>query len=147
MVQDISITNTVPKTTITFNNPTIVMARHLKPLYVKAHFNGILVSKVLVDNGASVNILSFRMMKHLQKIEKDLVEANISIVGFSRVSVPPQGLLPITVSIGRTTIITKFFVVNTSSHYNALLGRDWIHIAWCVPLTLYQCLILERTKR
>ena len=26
------------------------MMRHIKPLYVRAHLNGILVSKVLIDN-------------------------------------------------------------------------------------------------
>ena len=50
---------------IIFNKPNALMAKH-----VKAHFNGVPVSKVLIDNGASVSILPFRMMKHLQKIRK-----------------------------------------------------------------------------
>ena len=54
--------NDVSKTSITFNKPIALMAKHLKPLYVKAHFNGIPVSKVLVDNGASINILPSQMM-------------------------------------------------------------------------------------
>ena len=46
-----------------------------------------------------------------------------------------------TVTVGGKTALTAFFVVKTSSYYNALLGRDWIHTAWCVPSTLHQCLI------
>jgi hypothetical protein len=33
-----------------------------------------------------------------------------------------------------------FFVVNTYSTYNALLGRDWIHFNWVVPSSLHQLL-------
>ncbi|GAV79006.1 hypothetical protein CFOL_v3_22471 [Cephalotus follicularis] len=42
----------------------------------------------------------------------------------------------------RKTSMTPFFVVDSSSTNNALLGRDWIHTNWCIPSSLYQCLIL-----
>lgn len=32
-------------------------------------------------------------------------------------------------------------MVDTSSNYNALLGRDWIHSTWCVPSSLHQLLL------
>ena len=34
-----------------------------------------------------------------------------------------------------------FFVVNTDSAYNALLGRDWIHSNWVVLSSLHQLLV------
>lgn len=37
--------------------------------------------------------------------------------------------------------MTTFFMVDTSSNYNALLGRDWIHSNWCVPSSLHQLLL------
>ena len=43
---------------------TIVeMTRHIRPLYVKAHFNGKSMSKVLVDNGSAVNVMSLRIVE------------------------------------------------------------------------------------
>ena len=39
--------------------------RHIKILYVKAHFNGKPVSNVLVDNGSGVNVMSLRMLRAL----------------------------------------------------------------------------------
>ena len=108
MVHDIPIIDTMLKTSITFNKPTTVIARHLKPLYLKAHFNGIHMLKVLMDNGASVNLLLSRMMKHLQKIEKNLVEANVSIIGFLGASVPLKAVLPIIVAIGSKTLKSHF---------------------------------------
>ena len=38
--------------------------------------------------------------------------------------------------------MTAFFVVETTTTYNALLGRDWIHPNFCIPSTLHQFLIL-----
>ena len=39
---------------VILEKPTEDMTRHIRPLYVGAHFNGKLVSKVLVDNGSTV---------------------------------------------------------------------------------------------
>ena len=50
------------------------MTRHIRPLYVRAHFNGKLVSKVLVDNGSAVNVMSLRMLRALGRGIGDLIE-------------------------------------------------------------------------
>ena len=47
-VRIISVDYNDQKTAIVFKKPTAVMAKHLKPLYVKAHFNGVPISRVLV---------------------------------------------------------------------------------------------------
>ncbi|CAL9000921.1 unnamed protein product, partial [Prunus brigantina] len=36
--------------------------------------------------------------------------------------------------------MTVFFVVETTTLFNALLGRDWIHGSMCVPSSLHQFL-------
>ena len=48
------------------------MTQHLKPLYIKAHMNGRPVNKVLVDNGVAINILPYKMLSKLAKIEEDV---------------------------------------------------------------------------
>jgi hypothetical protein len=45
-----------------FVRPSKQMTQHLKPLYIKAHMNGRPVNKVLVDNGAAVNIFPYKML-------------------------------------------------------------------------------------
>ena len=50
------------------------MTRHIRPLYVRAHFNGKLVSKVLVDNGSIVNVMSLRMLRTLGRGIGDLIK-------------------------------------------------------------------------
>ena len=44
---------------------TVEMTRHIRPLYVRAHFNGKPVSKVLVDNGSTVNVMPLSMLRAL----------------------------------------------------------------------------------
>ncbi|KAF7112375.1 hypothetical protein RHSIM_RhsimUnG0235400 [Rhododendron simsii] len=59
--------------------PDDASIRHLKPLYVKIHMNGQPISKVLVDNGAVVNILPSRMMKVLNKTNDDLIPTEVTV--------------------------------------------------------------------
>ncbi|KAM0993612.1 hypothetical protein ACFX2A_009376 [Malus domestica] len=37
--------------------------------------------------------------------------------------------------------MTAFFIVDSKTEYNALLGQDWIHQTSCIPSSLYQVLI------
>ena len=50
---------------VILEKPSMEMTRHIKPLYVRAHLNGRLVSKVLIDNGSAVNVMPLRMLRAL----------------------------------------------------------------------------------
>ena len=39
--------------------------RHLKPIYIKAHVNGKPISRVLMDGGATLNVIPYNMVKRL----------------------------------------------------------------------------------
>ena len=41
----------------------------------------------------------------------------------------------------RSKTLTMFFVIDGKWSYSLLLGRDWIHVNYCVPSTMHQCLI------
>lgn len=75
---------------------------------------------MLVDNDAN-------------KTNKDLVPTNITITNFTGEATDTWGILPLAVSLGTKTITISFFVVDTTSTYNTLLGRDWIHDSKCIP--------------
>ena len=47
--------------------PNVEMTRHIRPLYVRAHFNAKPLSKVLEDNGSTVNVMSLRMSRALRR--------------------------------------------------------------------------------
>src|SRR6185436_4081842 len=52
-----------------------------------------------------------------------------------------MGVLNVELTVGRKTIPTSFFIVNSKSTYTVLLGRDWIHTNCCIPSTRYQYLV------
>ena len=62
--------------------PTVEMTRHIRPLYLRAHFNGKQVSKVLVDNGSTVNVMPLRMLRSLERGIGDLIETKVSVSTF-----------------------------------------------------------------
>ena len=50
------------------------MTRHIRPLYVRVHFTSKPVSKVLVDNRSTVNVMPLRMLRALRRSIGDLIE-------------------------------------------------------------------------
>ena len=117
------------------------MTRHIRPLYVRAHFNGKPVSKVLVDNESIVNVMPLRMLRALGRIIDDLIETEVSTSTFTREISKTLGILPIDITVGSKTSLSAFFVINSIANYNALLGRDWIHVNWYVSSSPHQFLL------
>ena len=106
-----------------------------------AHMDGKPVNRILVDNGVAVNILPTSMLRKLLKTESDLIATDVSVSGFVEGATKTKRVIPIEVKVGSKVAIIAFFVVNTDSAYNALLGRDWIHSNWVVPFSLHQLLV------
>ena len=124
---------------VILEKPSVEMTRHIRPLYVRAHFDGKLLSKVLVDNGPAVNTIPFRMLRTLGRSIGDLIKTKVSISAFIGEISKTLGVLLIEITVGST--LSAFFVINSIANYNALLGRDWIHANWFVPSFLYQFLL------
>ena len=54
------------------------------------------------------------------------------------------GILPIDITIGSTNALSTFFVIDSTTNYNILLGSDWIHANWCVSSSLHQFLLFRK---
>ena len=104
--------------------PIVEMTRQIRPLYVRAHFNGKLVSKVLVDNGSIINVMPLRMLRALGRDIGDLIEIEVSVLAFTGEISKTLGELPIDIIVGSKPSLLAFFVINTTANYNVLLGRD-----------------------
>ena len=81
------------------------------------------------------------MLRKLFKTESDLIATDVSVSGFVGGAIKIKGVTPIEVKVGNKVATVAFFVFNTDSAYNALLGRDWIHSNWIVPSSLHQLLV------
>ncbi|CAL2266217.1 unnamed protein product [Prunus armeniaca] len=119
---------------VCYEMPTKKMSSHLKPLYVGAHFDGVPESKVLVDIGATVNILPTSIMRKLKKGLDELIPTETTVSEFMGDTVTSKGIIPLQVRVWQKVRMTTFFVVETTTHFNAWLGRDWIHGSSVCPL-------------
>ena len=94
-----------------------------------------------MDNGSVVNVMLLRMLSALGRSIGDLIETEVSILAFIREISKTLGVLPIDITVGSKTSLSVFLVINSIANYNALLGRDWIHVNWCVPSSLHHFLL------
>jgi hypothetical protein len=126
---------------VIFEKPREKSYKHLKALYLKGYINGQPVSRMLVDTGAAVNIMPYSMLRRLGRSNADLIETNVTLSDFNGQASETQGVLNVDLTVGRKTIPTSFFIVDSKSTYAVLLGRDWIHANCSIPSTMHQCLI------
>jgi hypothetical protein len=114
---------------------------HLKALYMKGHINGKPISRMLVDGGVIVNMMSYSLFKKLEGSDEELIKTNmISGVGGGE-PMGAKGVISMELTIGSKTLSTAFFVAETQGNFSLILGRDWIHANKYVPSTLHQMLI------
>jgi len=126
---------------IIFEKPKEKSYKHLKGLYLKGLIDGKPVNKMLVDTGAAVNLMPYSVLRRLGRSAADLIKTNVMLNDFNGQPSEAQGVLNVELIVGRKTVPTSFFIVNSKSTYTVLLGRDWIHANCCVPSTMHQCLV------
>ncbi|CAL8152232.1 unnamed protein product [Prunus armeniaca] len=130
-----------------FSEPTKEMVNYLRPLFITANFGGVPIPKVMVDGGATINLLPHRLLIKMGRIEKDLIPTRLMVTNFAGGITKTHGILDVDVIVGTKKLKIAFFVVDTTSTtYNALLDRDWIHQSLCVPSTLHQQLALSHEE-
>jgi hypothetical protein len=113
----------------------------MKPLFIRGHLDGTPVEHMLVDGGASINILPLSLFKKLGHVEDDLKRTDLSLSIFAGDLTEAEGIICKELTVGSKTMHMAFFVVDVKGCYNMLLGRDWIHANGCVLSTLHQCII------
>ncbi|KAM2419868.1 hypothetical protein ACFXTH_026392 [Malus domestica] len=104
---------------------------HNDPLIVEAHIANFDVRRILVDTGASVNIMFAEAFRALS-VAEHLLDRSISpLISFSGDIVQPLGSihLPFTIGTGpyTATITTNFLVVDCPTAYNVIFGRTGIN--------------------
>ena len=67
---------------------------------MRTHFNGKLVSKVLLDNGSIVNVMPLRMLRAIGRGVGDLIETKVFVSTFTREISKTLSVLPIDITMG-----------------------------------------------
>ena len=118
-----------------FDKP--VKHRHLKALYMKGLVDGKLMNKMLVDGGASINLMPYTTFRKLGKGLGDLIETDMMLKDFGGNASKTRGAINVKLTIESKTLLTTFFVIDEKGSYSLLLCHDWIHANYCVASTMH----------
>ena len=99
------------------------------------------MNKMLVDGGASINLMPYTTFRKLDKGPGDLIETDMMLKDFEGNASKTRGAMNVELTIGSKTLLTTFFVIDRKGSYSLLFDQDWIHLNCCVPSTMHQCLI------
>ncbi|KAL8088405.1 hypothetical protein AgCh_038254 [Apium graveolens] len=110
---------------------------HDYPLVITPIIGNSPVRRVLVDNGALVDILLHDTFLRMGYNDSQLTPTDMPIYGFAGVEYPVEGIIKLPTTIGQeprqATQMLNFVVVKASSTYNAIMGRTGIHAFKAVP--------------
>jgi hypothetical protein len=68
-----------PKETV-FEKPE-ESSQHLKPWYIRDHIDGRLISRMLIDGGAAINLMSYAVFKKIGWEDNELMKTNLTLNG------------------------------------------------------------------
>ena len=126
-------------TTITFSDFDMAGCQHPHDdsLVIKAIVANKTIHRVLIDNGSSADIIFTSAFDKMGIGREKLEPVNACLRGFSGEKVLPLGLVQLMLTLGdppcQATTTVRFFIVDTSSAYNMLLGRPSLNAIRVVP--------------
>ncbi|XP_074328121.1 uncharacterized protein LOC141666034 [Apium graveolens] len=110
---------------------------HDDPLFITPIIGNNLVKIVLVDNGASVDILLYHTFIRMGYNDSQSTPTDMPIYSFAGVECSVEGIIKLPLTMGQearqATQILNFVVVKAGSTYNAIIGRIGIHAFKAVP--------------
>lgn len=127
-----------------FERPSDTMKSHLIPLFITRKVENILVSKKLVDYGATVNLMPYRMLAKIGKYDTDAKPHNMVLTNYEGKLGSTLGAIQVELTVGTVTRIIMFIIVETKANYHMLLEREWIHGVGAVPSSMHQRIIIWR---
>nr|XP_017246106.1 PREDICTED: uncharacterized protein LOC108217734 [Daucus carota subsp. sativus] len=114
---------------------------HDNPLAITPVIGNSSIKRVLVDNGASVDILFYYAYQKMGYADSQLTPSDMPIYGFNGVESKIEGMIQLPVTMGveprQATYILNFLVIKASSTYNAILGRTGMHAFKAIASTYH----------
>jgi hypothetical protein len=112
-------------------------SQHLKPLHIRGYIDRKPVSRMLIDGGATINLMLYTISKKLEREDNELMKTNLMLNGVGGNPMEAQGVISMELTKGSKSLAAAFFVVEVQGNYSLILSRDWIHDNRCFPSTLH----------
>ena len=116
-------------TEITFSSKYMEVGHpdHIRPLYLTASINQILIKRALVDTGAFVNLIPLSTLQAVGISERKIQRCPMEVTGFGRRGEYTAGHIQLWLKVGPIASLARFHVVRMKVSYHVLLGRPWLH--------------------
>ncbi|GJW07625.1 reverse transcriptase domain-containing protein [Tanacetum coccineum] len=113
-----------------------------EPIILEGIIEGNRVRRILVDGGSSSKIMYNHYFRNLNvSIRSRLRRCKILMVGFSRETYHPLGIIDLRVTMGRARrnkmVLTEFAIIKCLSPYNVIIGRTGMRSLGAVGLTIH----------
>jgi len=108
--------------TNTPSSRSLIFQWHIKPLFIQAKINGVGVNKVLVDGGATVNLLPQSLLNKIGLVDSDLKPHNVVLTNYEEMTGKSLGVVEVELIVGSVSRTTMFMVVPSKVNFNVLLG-------------------------
>jgi hypothetical protein len=102
------------------------LSQQLKTFYVLGHIDGRLISRMVVDGRAVINLMSYSMFKKFGREDDDLMKTNLTLNGVGGNLMEARGIVSMVLTIGSKSLSTVFFIVDVQGNYSVILRHDWI---------------------
>ncbi|XP_071923109.1 uncharacterized protein [Coffea arabica] len=123
------------------SDPVPAASSSHEALVIEILTNNYVVKKVYIDPGSSVDVKYLRTFESLKLARERMTPVRTPLVGFGGHVVHPEGMVALTVTVGRhprcRTIPVNFVVVKADSPYNLLLGRPTLNALRAVYSTYH----------
>ncbi|KAL4198782.1 hypothetical protein AMTRI_Chr03g141800 [Amborella trichopoda] len=130
-------------TPITFSDDNILPDTdryHNRALYITVHMGGHGIPRVLIDNGATLNICPVRTLERIC-IDLDYLEpSQLTIIAYDGSKRQAEGTMPIALSVRPISQTVRFYVSDIDSSFMLLLEWPWLHENLAIASILHQCL-------
>jgi len=111
---------------------------HNKALHISVKCINHFISRVLIDNGSSLNVMPKTTLNKLPNDGIHLHPSTMVVRAFDGSKREVIGEVELPIQVGPCTFQVVFQVMDILPAYSCLLGRPWIHTAGVVPSTLHQ---------
>ncbi|XP_058775062.1 uncharacterized protein LOC131649314 [Vicia villosa] len=108
---------------------------HNRALHISVECKGTMLSRVLVDNGSSLNVLPKSSLMRLDYSGVEIRPSELTVRAFDGSKRSVFGEVDLPIMIGPQLFTITFFVMDIHPSYSCLLGRPWIHAAGAVTST------------
>ncbi|XP_019179714.1 PREDICTED: uncharacterized protein LOC109174927 [Ipomoea nil] len=117
---------------------------HRYALVIKLELKDIIIHRVLVDTGSSVNVMHYDTFTQLGLSRKQLSQVRTPLSGFTEDSIETEGSITLEVQIGTPPHVKRweveFVLVKISCTHNVILGRPTLDDLRCIISMEHLCL-------